>query len=133
MKVPKPKKKKDNLDKTMLDLWSEIVKIRAGYKCEYCGSTKSLNSHHIFSRSNRSVRWDVKNGICLCALHHTLGNMSAHKAPLEFGDWIREQRGEQWYIDLRAKSQTIVKHSRASKLEILEGLKAMIKEMENGS
>lgn len=97
--------KQNNVD----NLWSEIVKTRAGNKCEYCGIERSLNSHHIFSRSNHSVRWDVNNGICLCASHHLLGNFSAHKAPLEFADWIKEKRGEEWYDNLKRKSKEIYK------------------------
>ena len=130
MKVPKPKKQKDITPKLDV-LWSEVVKIRAGYKCEYCGETKSLNSHHIFSKSNRSVRWSLDNGICLCVLHHSLGNFSAHKAGMEFSDWVRGYRGEKWYTELRDRSREIVKHSRESKKAIAEELKAMIKEMEN--
>ena len=130
MKVPKPKKrKKDSLDSTMLAKWSELVKIKADWKCEYCGTTKTLNSHHVFTKKNRATRWDVENGICLCASHHTLGNFSAHGSPA-FADWMKEYRGEEWYIALRDKSNSIVKHSRKDKLAIMEGLKAMIKELE---
>ena len=129
MKVPKPKKQTD-LTPRVDKLWSELVKLRAGNKCEYCGSTKSLNSHHIFSKSNRSVRWNVDNGIALCALHHTLGNESAHKSPLSFGDWIKEKRGTEWYETLRNKSTKIVKQSRDEKMMVIALLQIMIKEME---
>ena len=107
-------------------LWSKAVKVRADYKCEYCGRTDTLNSHHIFSKSNRAVRWDLANGICLCALHHALGNFSAHKAPLEFAEWIRNKRGEEWYQELRAKSNTIVKLSNANKVQIASELRKEI-------
>jgi len=112
------KAKVDILDKW----WSLIIKMRAGYKCEYCGTTgktnfakiktkrgcrsNPLNSHHIYSSGLWPVRWDLDNGICLCVKHHILGALSAHKSSLLFADWIREQRGEVWHKRLLEK----VKH-----------------------
>jgi 5-methylcytosine-specific restriction endonuclease McrA len=87
---------------TSLDnLWRDCIRERAGGACEYCGKTTSLNSHHIFSRSNYNVRWDLSNGICLCVGHHIFGNFSAHKSPLEFCEWLKEVRGNDWYEALR--------------------------------
>lgn len=106
-KLPKPPRKpsKNHLDK----LWSEKVKKRVGNKCEYCGKVPYLNSHHIFSRSNHAVRWDLDNGVALCAGHHVFGNFSAHKSPVEFVEWIKAKRGIEWYERLRAKASKIVK------------------------
>jgi 5-methylcytosine-specific restriction endonuclease McrA len=102
IKNPRPiglmkKKEIKYLDK----LWAEKVKKRANYKCEYCGKTKYLNAHHIYSRSNRSVRWDVRNGICLCVGCHSFANHSAHKAPLDFVEWVTARRGDKWLEELR--------------------------------
>ena len=102
----KPMKKKIKHYK-LDDLWSKVVKIRAGNKCEYCGKTTTLNSHHIFSRSNRSVRWLPENGVCLCVSHHLFGTMSAHKAPIEFVEWLKDERGTEWYEELRIKARSI--------------------------
>lgn len=85
--------------------WSYAVKERAGFKCEYCGKEEYLNSHHIYSRSNTTLIWDLDNGICLCAGHHTFSTFSAHKSPMDFSDWIREKRGEKWYQDLKDKAR----------------------------
>ena len=86
------------------NLWSEIVKLKADNQCEYCHKTEGLNSHHVFSRSNYPLRWDMDNGVCLCALHHILGSFSAHKAPLEFAEFIKKLRGIDWYNRLLAKA-----------------------------
>jgi len=92
------------------DEWAHEVKVRANFRCEYCGSEKNLNSHHLFSRSNRSVRWDVDNGICLCAGHHTFSSVfSAHKTPFEFTEWFKEYRGLENYLKLRIKAKGIAK------------------------
>ena len=97
--------------KKLDDWWSEEVKVRAGYKCEFCGGESRLNSHHIYSRSNRSVRWDVSNGVCLCVSHHVFGNMSAHKSPMEFSEWLKIHRGEEWSYELTKKAHLTSKLS----------------------
>ena len=74
------------IDKKLDDAWAKLVKLKAGNKCEYCGKTDRLNSHHVYSRSNRSVRWDIDNGYSLCVGHHVFGNFSAHKSPLDFAN-----------------------------------------------
>ena len=98
-----------NKKKQLDALWSKIVKLKAKGKCKICQRTDTLNSHHIFSRSNHSVRWDLENGVCLCACHHALCNFSAHKAPLDFAEWLKKERGEKWYNDLRVRANLIYK------------------------
>lgn len=89
MKSPKTRLA-DKLDKA----WSEVVKFRAGYKCEVSGNTTNLNSHHYISRNNRMLRWDPRNGICVNAGFHTLNTNSFHKNP-EWGHfWMEENRWE---------------------------------------
>lgn len=104
--VKKPKKPSiAQLDK----LWAEIVKKQAGSRCEVCGKTTGLNSHHLFSRHNMGMRWNVSNGVSLCVSHHVFGNFSAHLSPLEFTEWIKEKRGEEWYKQLRRQAQEVYK------------------------
>src|SRR3990167_420167 len=103
---------------TSLDnLWAKKIKELADYKCEYCGKTTGLNSHHIFSRSNRRVRWDLDNGISVCVLHHVFGTFSAHKAPIEFVEWLKEYRGEDWYLKLIVKAKITIPYKRPNKEE----------------
>jgi len=92
--------------------------------------TKYLNSHHIFSRNNYSVRWNPSNGVCLCAGHHVLCNFSAHKAPLEFAEWLKEKRGKKWYEQLRKKAKQ-TSQIKPDKLTIKNELCKKIKELEN--
>ena len=99
------KTKKKSLLKICDDLWSKLVKIRAWFRCEYCWKTTGLNSHHIRSRTNYSTRYNLDNGICLCQAHHTLSSQfSAHKTPIEFIEWIKEYRWEEWYDNLKLES-----------------------------
>lgn len=85
---------------------SHLVKVKAWNKCEVPWCTKwNLNSHHVFTRTNYTTRFDLDNGICLCSRHHTLNpRFSAHKTPTEFTEWIKEYRWEDWYDELKLKA-----------------------------
>ena len=55
--LEKPSKKykvsQKKINKELDNLWSKVVKKLAGYRCEVCGKTENLNSHHIIGRTNR--------------------------------------------------------------------------------
>jgi len=119
------KTKRNHLD----NLWSEIVKLRAGFRCEYCGKLKRLNSHHIRSRANQSTRWDLDNGICLCCGCHILNStFSAHKTPLEFVEWLVEYRSEDSINSLKRKGINTDKVDRDEKLVELKTIRDKLKE-----
>ena len=118
-----------NIDKALDEAWSEAVKVAAGHACEYCGKEKNLNSHHVYSRSKASTRWDIENGVCLCVTHHVFGStFSAHKTPTEFTDWVKEKRGEEWYEALKRRANTMKKFMRTDKMELLDELKALARQ-----
>ena len=89
-KKKQPNKKK--LIKKADKLWSEIIRSKG--RCEVCGRTDTLNAHHVVSRSCHYLRHEIRNGVCLCALHHVFGNNSAHKDPIWFYDWLEKNRKE---------------------------------------
>jgi hypothetical protein len=120
-------KKLKGIDGKLDEAWSKAIKVKAGFKCEKCGKETTLNSHHVYSRSNRSVRWDLTNGYCLCVAHHTFGSWSAHKSPLEFIEFAKEQRGEDWYNALRLKANQTMKWSNYEKEILLKALNEYIK------
>lgn len=114
-------RKRSTKNKPIDDLWSKLVKYRAGHVCEKCGKAKGLQSHHIFGRRRLSVRWDKRNGICLCPGCHTLSSkFSAHQTPTEFTFWIIEKRGQEWYDQLLKKANTPYKVDK-------EGIKIYLK------
>jgi len=122
-------KKLKGIDGKLDTAWSELVKLRAGNKCEYCGKKSPLNSHHIFSRSKKSTRWLPENGICLCVGHHTFSStFSAHKTVLEFVDWLTRYKGQDFIDRLRIKANSISK-LHAFEKEIL--LKELQKEIQS--
>jgi hypothetical protein len=124
-------KQKTGIDKRLDDAWSKLVKLLAGMKCEYCGKTSNLNSHHIYSRSNKSTRWNVDNGICLCVGHHTFrSDFSAHKTPFEFSDWLERYKGSDFIMRLRVKANSISKLHPFEKEYILNELLERTKKLE---
>lgn len=125
-------KRLKGVDGKLDDAWSLLVKLIAGMKCEVCGKTHPLNSHHIFSRSNRSVRWDAKNGVCLCVGCHTFSSkFSAHKTPTEFTIWLYEKKGEEFMDVLRIKANSISKLHKFEKEILLQELRKEIKKRES--
>ena len=126
-------KKLKGVDGKLDTAWSLLVKLRAGMKCEIenCKHKPTLNSHHIFSRKNRSTRWDVNNGICLCVGHHTMSSKkSAHGNPIWFTYWLEEYKGSDFIDDISFKANSIKKWSKFEKEELLEELLTQIKELE---
>jgi len=113
------KKLNDHLD----DLWRKMILLRDGNQCQKCGKRKSLGSgnsiqpHHIYGRSNFRVRWNPTNGIALCGGCHTLTNYSAHKAPIDFINWLKKERGEEWWLKL---SEEANKEGGSRKWTIME-------------
>ena len=118
-RTAKNKTPRKDISKLLDVAWSAKVKERDGFMCQKCGSKdKQLNSHHIFSRSHKSTRWDIDNGITLCAGCHTLGNGSAHKDPKDFMEWLTPILGENFINKLEWKSKSTCKYS-IGELEVL--------------
>lgn len=71
-------------------VYSLIVRSK-GY-CEKCGKPDSLNTHHIIHRTNKWLRFDLRNGCCLCVGCHIFGPESAHHGEAYFMEWFRNYR-----------------------------------------
>jgi hypothetical protein len=113
--MPRPISKK-GLKKKLDELWSELVKREAGNKCEVCGKTEYLNSHHIVGRRNLRLRWELYNGVCLCAGCHTFKTNSFHQNPIWADEWLRENRSE----DYRLVKQTMNEIKKWTMDEMME-------------
>jgi hypothetical protein len=99
-------------DKELLKLWREIALLRAKGKCEYpfCQKTEHLNAHHIYTRSHKSVRYEVDNCLILCAGHHSLNTNSAHKDPDFLNILVATGvRSKKFFEDLRVRAFTPAK------------------------
>lgn len=91
--------------------------VRARGACEAEGEHSGpLQWAHGFSRSYRAVRWDLRNGFCLCAGHHFY--FTNH--PIEWDDWLREKWGEDLYAQMRALANAGVKPDLPSLIVFLK-------------
>lgn len=130
--MKKPSKK--NLKKKCDDLWREIIHEK--FYCEVCGKPPSLkengdrgnhNAHHVITKNNYNLRWDIRNGVNLCVSCHKFGNPSAHGNPLWFAKWLEINRPED-YEYLQNKKFLAVKTWYISDYEeILKGLEEWLK------
>jgi len=116
MKVSK-KSLKNKLDKVC----SLIIRSRG--VCAKCKTENpdKLQTAHIFSRSNLSVRWDWDNLLCLCGGCHLFW---AHKNPVEFTEFVKSYLGEEKYQNLREKAVIIKKWTIPELQELLETYQA---------
>jgi len=76
----------DKLDKA----WSRAILSKG--KCEVCGSIEHLNPHHIEGRRNFRLRWDLRNGVCLCSGCHVFRKESAHQSPEWFHFFLEDYK-----------------------------------------
>lgn len=115
------------LEKKVDKLWSECI--RKVWKCEYCWKTEYLNAHHIFSRNNKSVRWELINGICLCSGCHTFSSkFSAHQTPTEFTIWLENKRWRVYLDQLQSLAHIPLKITQDYLEEKIKYLKRYIEE-----
>ena len=90
--------------------WSK--RIRQYDRCEVCSKARPLNAHHFYSRSIRTLRWELPNGFCLCVGCHVFSSkFSAHKTPAEFVEWAIEKRGKSWYKRLKKHKKLIIRYT----------------------
>lgn len=98
MKKPTVKTLRDKADR----LWSQLIRQRDG-ACRRCGRGQGevvLQAAHVISRRYKAIRWDDRNGICLCVgCHHW-----AHMQPIEFDWWVRDLIGGKTYETLRTEA-----------------------------
>lgn len=89
---------------THLDsLWRNRVYERCYGRCIMCGSTSSLECHHIIKRRFRNTRWDINNGALLCQTHHIF----AESHPREFAALLDKKYGEGFYDGLKKQGNQI--------------------------
>lgn len=114
-------------------LWSQLVKARAGHRCERCGtipeSALAFHAHHVYGRSNHRLRFEPRNGTALCWTDHRW----AEEMPLEFADWFREHRSEDARWLASENRRGLLKRSLADYLELEEFLTERLEAAQNGS
>jgi len=94
--VPAKGRLKDMADR----LWSLAVRVDWAGKCAVCGSRK-CEAHHLIPRQNQATRYDLRNGIALCASHHQFDkDISPHQNAAGWMEWlvVHHPKLHGWYI-----------------------------------
>lgn len=104
-KTPSKSISKKVSSKQLDTLWSKKVRELFGHKCAVCGASP-VQAHHIFTRSYKSTRWNLDNGIALCYRHHFYLEHSKFE---EFRDFVINYLGEDKYNEIKELSKQIVK------------------------
>lgn len=132
----KDKFKKKNLTsipvivRRLLRLASERCRERANFCCEICGMKKGdlyngksqrVEAHHVMSRSNKNspLKFDLRNLVCLCTLHHKTYKFSAHRHAIWFAEQFNTIRPNdyKWVLE---HSNDEVDLSDRNVLEVIE-------------
>lgn len=79
-----------------VELAKTLVKQRANYVCEKCGSSREATGKQMHGAHIMPVTWaataaDPYNLLCLCASCHSMGPNSSHQNPIPFGRWFDEK------------------------------------------
>ena len=82
-------------------LFKKAVLLRAGNKCEVCGSTFGINAHHFIPRSlaGHLIHY-LPNGVCLCQNCHFAHHFKSDPTIIAT---IVKNRGQKWLKDLQTR------------------------------
>lgn len=94
--------------------------IRSVGTCQFCGQTEGLQCAHIVGRTNKTLRWNPINAICLCVRCHIF---KFHRSPLEFIDWLEERFPERM-VYLRENRNKIISRT-------IEDYKNLLNQLQN--
>lgn len=130
-KKSKLQKRKDDFNSSYYrkicdELVRKLTFIRDNGKCIICDSIKLPNAHHLINRHHYGTRWEYQGQVLLCSLHHKFSKiMSAHGTPINFSEWLRINRPDQyqWVLDNINKELKMTYKEKAEELKSLLNLK----------
>jgi hypothetical protein len=116
------------LKKKLLGLWSLKVKEKAGNKCEVedCSTGNALNSHHIENFVvNKELRYDLRNGICVCQSHHKFLAASCHKSFVFMYGLMTKKHPEdlQYLLNFKPTGEELTVEILEQKIKEMESIK----------
>lgn len=112
---------KSSMTRKLDKICSEII--RSQGLCAQCeeGNYAKLQCAHIYSRTYRSVRWDLKNLMCLCISCH----FHAHKNPVLFTEFVKVYLGAYEYEALKLRAIPIKQWKLDEMVSYYETLKGV--------
>ncbi len=106
--------------------FSDCVRERAGWACQFCGKTEGLECCHIKGRRSAVTRWAGINAVCLCHYHHRYFTEN----PVEFTRWLEEEIGAGALEIITEKSRGILKNNAATRKEVAAHYREQLKIMQ---
>jgi 5-methylcytosine-specific restriction endonuclease McrA len=119
------KTERKKLDEDILKLWSKCVRLR-DKTCRNCNSDYNLQAHHIVQRTYKLSRYNLDNGLTLCAKCH----FPEHVNPEKFRRMVTDVIGGEKYNTLHDKYMITYKWTIEELRQIKEELKAELKRLE---
>jgi len=89
-------------------LWSKAIVEDWGHRCPVCGSWK-VEAHHLIPRQKQATRYDLRNGIALCARHHQFDpDISPHQNAAGWMEWLADHCPfrHPWYTEYKQEPFT---------------------------
>ena len=123
----KRKRSRKNIVKSCDDLVRILLRSKQENCCEYCGvKVEGRNSqvHHIRSRKWYASRWDLRNLVLLCAVHHR----QYHDGVIG-KDWFKENYPLCWEWLEKQKQAPVKPWKDWELIEIENNLKQAIEDM----
>ena len=78
--------------KDLDELWSKVIKLRAGMKSEYKDMEGYLCAHHILGKPTIAMRYALDNGVCITTgQHHYVAHNTGRSR--DFTAWALKKRG----------------------------------------
>lgn len=75
---------------------------RANGICEWCGSSRYVQAHHIIGKQYKPLRFELLNGVALCAGKcHKFTPHAVHQNPILFVEWLKSARPESFKFLLK--------------------------------
>ena len=108
-------------------LWSLAVRNDWLHRCSVCGSTK-VEAHHLVPRQFEATRYDLQNGIALCASHHQFDRgISPHQNAAGWCAWLNDTYPKlfTWYLDNRRPTFVGTKNA-AYYIDVIRRLKQYV-------
>ncbi len=118
-------KEKQRLRARADKIWQQCIRLMHP-SCEMCGAPMN-EGHHFFAKGSCSaLRYDLENGIGLCARCHHLHNLG--KAIVDVP--ITRLRGDDWYDELFGRKEALTKRSKEYYEDEIERLTERLRELE---
>ena len=113
---------------SQLDTLTSLIVRKRDRKCIDCGVQVNLTCSHLFHRSKRAVRWDLKNCNCHCLEH----NERHDQHPEFYIKWFIDEYGQREYDILLFKSNQIKRFTIEELRELKTSHESYLSELNQG-